>query len=336
MAATEPQPAQGRPVAGPAVWTARDFPRPRAWAVPLDAGAVAELDDAVAAATARGLGFDRLTPADVPLPGLAPLLADVARTLDGGCGFAVLSGYPAAERDRDHCLMAFACVAAHLGRLAPQSYAGDMVVDVVDKGMGYSEKVRGYNGNRLLPFHTDGAAIAALMCLGLSAEGGENVIVSAGAVHNAVLAERPDLYPVLARGFHHHRRGEHAAGEPPLSPAPIPVFAFHDGLLHCIYDRNQSVWAEKLGIALAPEQWQALDHLDAVLARPELHLPMRLEVGDMQFLNNFNILHSRTGYRDGPGRRRHLLRLWLNVPGGRYRGATVAELYQRRGAAAAH
>ena len=321
-------------VSAPYVWTRADFPRPRAWARRFEPAMLAEIADAVARAGDRGISFDRLTPDNFPLPLTAPLIAELADDLEAGCGFGALAGYPVDRHDREHCLMAFAGVAAHLGVPAPQSYAGDMVVDVLDKGLGYSEKVRGYNGNRLLPFHSDGAAIAALMCLGEAAEGGRNVVLSAGAAYNVLAAERPDALAVLRRGFRHHRRGEHGPNEPPLSPEPIPVFDFHDGLLHCIYDRNQSVWAEKLGERLSPEQWDALDALDAVLARPELHLDMHLQAGDMQFLNNFVILHSRSDYRDGPGRRRHLLRLWLNLPGGRWRGRTVSELYQRRNAGA--
>lgn len=39
------------------------------------------------------------------------------------------------------------------------------------------------------------------------------------------------------------------------------------------------------------------------------------EVGDMAFMNNFAILHSRSGFRDGSGEdnaKRYILRLWLN------------------------
>jgi alpha-ketoglutarate-dependent taurine dioxygenase len=34
--------------------------------------------------------------------------------------------------------------------------------------------------------------------------------------------------------------------------------------------------------------------------------------GDIQWLANRTILHSRTAYDDDPARRRHLLRLWLH------------------------
>ena len=40
---------------------------------------------------------------------------------------------------------------------------------------------------------------------------------------------------------------------------------------------------------------------------------MDFQPGDIQLLNNAKILHSREAYddHDDPGRRRHLLRLWL-------------------------
>ncbi|MEM8652513.1 MAG: TauD/TfdA family dioxygenase, partial [Pseudomonadota bacterium] len=49
---------------------------------------------------------------------------------------------------------------------------------------------------------------------------------------------------------------------------------------------------------------------------PDLHLTMRLEPGDMQFVYNHAFLHDRTGFIDWPEpeNRRHLLRLWLSMP----------------------
>jgi hypothetical protein len=46
---------------------------------------------------------------------------------------------------------------------------------------------------------------------------------------------------------------------------------------------------------------------------------MVLEQGDMQFLNNHVMIHSRTQFEDHdePARKRHLLRLWLSIPNGR-------------------
>ena len=42
---------------------------------------------------------------------------------------------------------------------------------------------------------------------------------------------------------------------------------------------------------------------------------MDLEAGDMQFVNNYHVLHARTAYEDdrAAGRVRHLKRLWLET-----------------------
>jgi hypothetical protein len=42
---------------------------------------------------------------------------------------------------------------------------------------------------------------------------------------------------------------------------------------------------------------------------------MELCPGDMQFINNYHVLHSRTAYEDdrAAGRIRHLKRLWLET-----------------------
>ena len=51
----------------------------------------------------------------------------------------------------------------------------------------------------------------------------------------------------------------------------------------------------------------------------ECALDIDFERGDIQFLNNFVMLHTRREYEDWPepARKRHLLRLWLHDPRGR-------------------
>jgi hypothetical protein len=46
---------------------------------------------------------------------------------------------------------------------------------------------------------------------------------------------------------------------------------------------------------------------------------MMLEPGDLQFANNYMILHSRTGFEDyeDSARQRKMLRLWLKMPNAR-------------------
>jgi hypothetical protein len=46
---------------------------------------------------------------------------------------------------------------------------------------------------------------------------------------------------------------------------------------------------------------------------------MMLEPGDLQFANNYAVLHSRTAFEDDPDPARHrkMLRLWLKMPNAR-------------------
>lgn len=73
-------------------------------------------------------------------------------------------------------------------------------------------------------------------------------------------------------------------------------------------------------LGLIPPLSEAQQHAARVLEETcrRLALHMVLEVGDIQFLSNAQVLHSRTAYTDPvpPAPRRHLMRLWLATPEG--------------------
>jgi hypothetical protein len=315
----------------PSVWTAANFGTARSWVHPLDEAAQDEVEASVRAAVRAGKRFTDVTLQDFPLPRSRQMLRQVFQELESGVGFAVVGNFPVERFSYDEGLIGYAGLSAHLGVLVDQSYAGAMKVDVKDLGLAYGKDVRGYQSNAMLRFHTDGAVLTGLLCLESAVEGGLSVLTSSGEMSNRILRERPDLHAVLVRGFHHHRRGEHAPGANRISPDPIPVFAFYDGLLHCTYDRNQSLWCKDEGVDFSDQDIEAMDYLDALMARPELQLHMEMRKGDVQFVNNFTVMHSRTEYRDGPSQKRHLVRFWIDVPHGKRKGLTTRDLYVREG-----
>ena len=85
------------------------------------------------------------------------------------------------------------------------------------------------------------------------------------------------------------------------------------------------------GYVVTPQDIEAMDYLDALMARPEFQLHMEMRKGDVQFVNNFTVMHARTEYRDGPTRKRHLVRYWIDVPHGKRKGFTTRDLYVRDG-----
>ena len=65
---------------------------------------------------------------------------------------------------------------------------------------------------------------------------------------------------------------------------------------------------------LSTEQAEAIRVFEDTCQRLALH--MVLDVGDIQFMNNEDLFHARTEYKDHPlpAPGRHLLRLWLATP----------------------
>ena len=76
-------------------------------------------------------------------------------------------------------------------------------------------------------------------------------------------------------------------------------------------------------------QWEAIDLLEEIMADPRMCFRMRLEQGDLQLVNNYVIVHSRTPFEDfaEADAKRHLLRLWLSVPDSQPLPADWAEYY---------
>ncbi|MGI9332912.1 MAG: TauD/TfdA family dioxygenase, partial [Gammaproteobacteria bacterium] len=60
---------------------------------------------------------------------------------------------------------------------------------------------------------------------------------------------------------------------------------------------------------------------------PEMRVSMALRQGDIQFVNNFVVLHARTAYRDSPQHVRKLLRLWLDDENSRRLGPGKMDWY---------
>jgi hypothetical protein len=111
----------------------------------------------------------------------------------------------------------------------------------------------------------------------------------------------------------------------------IPVFNWYEGLMSSIYQRQYIDSAQRFAEAmrLSAQHVDALDQFDALANDPQLHIVMRLQPGDMQFVHNHNMLHDRTAFEDweDPALRRHLLRLWLSSPEARPLPEVFAQRY---------
>ena len=314
----------------PAAWYGPEMAARNDWIVPLAPADFDEIRHALQVWRARpDAGPAPLAPADFPLPRLGARLLEVRRELLDGRGFVLLKGMPVFEWSREDCAMAFIGLGAHLGRARSQNAAGHLLGHVRDVGLASTDpSVRIYQTPERQTFHTDSCDVVGLLCLREARAGGDSLLVSSTTLFNEMRRRRPDLAAQLFEPVATDRRGEVPVGMKPWFE--IPVLNWHEGFLTALYQRQYVDSAQRFEQAprLTPQQIEALDLFDSLANDPTLHLTMRLAPGDMQFVHNHTMLHDRTGFEDwpDPDRRRHLLRLWLAVPGAR----PLPEVFRQR------
>ena len=279
----------------PAAWRGADLRADRSWVVELTEEQRAEL---------RAGG---------PLVALAAAVRDWRARLQTGLGVLLVRGVPVEDLTGQECRDVFSLLGSHLGDPVGQNRDGDLLTDIRDVGNDPSDPdVRLYTTAAEQDFHTDGADLIGLLCLRTAKSGGINRVVSSVTVYDEIATARPDLAPLLEQDWHFflHTQDD---GTPLTFPMPI---VRRDG------DRVASFFipwyirrAQGLpGVPdLTPEQDEVLRLYEATANRPDLYLDMDFRPGDMQWIRNAAVLHKRTAYvdRPEPGRRRHLLRLWL-------------------------
>jgi len=304
-----------------AEWRARDVANRDLWTYRLSEPEIAELEAALAHAKALRADVLDIGRDDFPLPTLAAKLAQFETELIDGRGFQLISGLPAERYSDADASTIYWGIGMHLGDPWPQNKHGHLLGDVTDQGRKPDDPTA--RGNELGPialaYHSDGSDLVGLMCLRKALAGGLSTVANALLAHNEMVRTRPDLAAVLYQPMIYDYRGEQ---EPGTSPTyEMPVFTRHGTgsgrRLFVRYIRKYIDSARRHpGVpAITPLQREAFDLLDQMCLDPELNVYMDLQPGDMQFINNYHVLHARTAFEDHPDprRKRFLKRLWLQT-----------------------
>jgi len=306
------------PVSGPGVWYGGEMSRRGEWLRHFSAEELDEIAAAVHGFARTGADLTTVSPASFALPRLGPVLRAILEELLEGRGFILLRGLPVERMSRKEQAIAYLGLGSWLGRFRSQNAKGHLLGHVKDLGLDIRDpNVRYYQTNRRLEYHTDSVDIVGLLCLQTAKTGGESYLASSMTVYNEVLARRPDLMPALFKPFPTDRRGEVPEGMKPWFD--IPIFNRHAARLSCIYVRQYIESAQRHfpeARRLTRAQYAAMDLIDELCNDPAIHLSMDFRPGDIQFLHNHQILHSRGDFENWPQpeRHRHLLRLWLAPP----------------------
>ena len=98
-----------------------------------------------------------------------------------------------AERSIEDAAIAYLGIGAHFGGFRSQNARGHLLGHVKDLGLDIQNpKVRYYQTNKELEFHTDSCDIVGLLCLKTAKAGGGSRIVSSVTLHDRMLAETPE------------------------------------------------------------------------------------------------------------------------------------------------
>jgi hypothetical protein len=304
-----------RPLEPRCEWTSESLGDGYVW--PLTDDDAAELDAALADAKADVDDVLAVTRETFPLPNLGPRLANLAEELIDGRGVALVRGLDRSRYSDADASMIYYGVGMHLGSPWPQNAKGHLLGDVRDQGRRPDDPTS--RGNELggvgLPFHSDGSDLVGLFCLDAGAEGGRSQVANAVTIHNELVRDEPELAAELYGGFTYDYRGEEGPGQRPWYT--MPAFSRRGDRLFVRYIGPYIRSARRHADAPqpSPKAKEAMHRLEAMCADPTYHVAMRLEPGDMQFINNYHVLHGREPYRDdqAAGRVRHLKRLWLET-----------------------
>ena len=302
---------------GPAEWRGEDVADPEVWTERLTDAELRDLDSALRHARATSDSLLDIGKDDFPLPVLGPRLARIEKDLIDGRGFVLIRGLPRARYDNDEMCLLYWGVGMHLGKPWPQNKKGHVLGDVTDQGKpAHDPTSRGNEiGGIAFPYHSDGSDLVGLMCLQVGKSGGTSTVCNAVAIHNDLVRSRPELAAALYAPQPYDFRGEQPEGGRPFYE--LPVFTDWERRLFVRYIRPYILASQRHSAAprIAPLAEEAMQAVDRMTYEREYNVFMDFEPGDMQFVNNYHVLHARTAYEDdrASGKVRHLKRLWLET-----------------------
>lgn len=304
------------PVTDPAGWDPDELRDVDRWSYYLTPQDNQEILDAVAMVRRKGIPVEQVSKKNFKLEKLANLLEDVRMELRNGRGVVRLRDFPLDHMTKEESFIGYLGLCEHIGALQPQNRHGHLAGHVKNfRNTSTREDPRGYQSYIGSSFHVDSTDYVGLLCLHEARSGGESRIASSVTIYNRLLAERPDLIEPLMGDFYKSRYGEQVEGENPFYKSAI--FSFVDGYFSALGYSTGFEAAQ--GMPGVPPFTQGQIDAKPVYLRlvEECSLDMPFRKGDIQYLNNYVIIHARRTFSDWPemDRRRHLIRTWLNDEG---------------------
>ena len=306
----------------PSAWKASDFASKDDYTIDLEPHHIEALTTALHQVREQGLEVEAITRESFPLDTIQDLTDRVFNELMHGRGFLVLRGWPIDDYSLEDIGIMYFGFGTYFGKATSQSVMGDRLGYVMDFSHADPYE-RAYRNRYELKLHTDLNDLIGMLSIRTAKNGGESQYASGIAIHNEIMATRPDLLPPLYEGFYYHRRGEEAPGQAKVTPHKVPIFSTVDSVLCCrIVDSYMPAAAKELDIPMSPKLLEAIAYFEEIASSDDFKLDFVVEPGEMTFSNNLFTLHGRSTFEDDVSElenRRLFLRLWLDVEESRNR-----------------
>ena len=303
-----------KPITDPVAWKGQDLTQDDSWIFHLSDESLAGIAEALAFCKARGAKVPDITQEDFPVAGkLQEDIAFFCEELENGRGFVLIRGLNKTGYSEEDLATVYYGIGVHMGTPVSQNPKGEMLGKVTSVGDPNQRDTRVYETNAYLPYHTDLSDVVGLLSIRKAKSGGLSSLVSAATVYNEILTKHPEYVGLLYRPLYFNHLGEEL-------PSLSPIFSYHNGKAACRYLRKYLEDGQEIrGIKLSKVETEMLDLIDSIIHDDAIRMDMMLEPGDIQFANNYTVMHSRTSFEDydDPEQKRRLLRLWLKMPNAR-------------------
>jgi len=311
-------------IEGQSAWVRRDV-SPDEYRIDLSAACLDEIRRAVDEISAFPLPTILRRPDDFTMPACRREMARVRDILDHGRRFAIVDRLPVTEMSGDAATAIYWLLSSMVSRPVAQKLDGTMIYDVLDTGQQAlpGSGIRPDKTNIEIRFHNDNAYnetppdYVGLLCLRQAQNGGHSRVLSFHTVHNRLLAQHQAQLQRLYGPFWFDRQREHRPGDSAIFAAP--VFE-NGGELRARFSVHQITGGYALrGEPIDSAGEAAIAAVLDICDDDALTVDFDLEPGQIQFVHNRAIGHSRTAFVDYPelDRRRHLVRLWMRDHGRR-------------------
>jgi len=320
------------PITHAGAWTGAELARRDDWLLPLGDEQQRELRGVLAQAKQRSLGLADIGPDTFAMPAMKPLIERMEAQIEDGLGLVVLRGLDLTGLTVEEAGLMYFAIGRAMGSPIRQNAQGHLLGHVKDTGRDIMKdpSVRGYQTRIALPFHTDTSTdLLGLLCFRKARSGGKSSLGPLLTIYNRILELEPDLIDTLYEPFRYDcREEEHPDGGPFYTRTAASVCA---GKLSLRHNSGYAKSAQRHPNCppLSDAQLRVMDLIDRLSFDEEIRFDVQLEQGDMLFINNYQVTHSRGEFEDydEPERKRHLLRLWLHL----YRGRPLAADFDNRG-----